>query len=118
VIFCPPNSSSIPYLDDAIPPSRFVSFSYSVPVFTRSIIPSPTPSNSSSSSNALFKIADNGSVKVTISLPGLSIITCGDTPVPLDCALPPTNCIDAVLSAELPPSINANSSTSNVRYNS
>ena len=30
VVFCPPKVSSIPYLDEAMPPSKFIWFSYSV----------------------------------------------------------------------------------------
>mgnify|MGYP003317545179 CR=1 FL=1 len=123
VVLVPPRVSSIPYLDGAMPPSKLIWFSKSVPVLIKSIIPSPNrciPSlsvySSSSSSNALLRMSPRGTVKVTMSLPSFSTKIWCSIPVPDDPEVPATNAMFFAFSLDLPPSMNANSSTSKVRY--
>ena len=83
----------------------------------KSGIPSGAPVGIISSKD-LSANTDRGSVNKFIEVPAVVRITCGNTPAAELSATPPSNCTIASSVAALPPSINANSSTSNVTNNS
>ena len=101
-----------------IPPSKLIWFSKSVPVVTKSAIPLPAPSFSKISWNALSWRVAIGTVRVVIVDPDSVIITCGLSRAAELPATPASNWTVASSLDGIPPSINANSSISNVNNSS
>ena len=118
VVLVPPWVSSIPYNELYSPPSKLIWLAYSVEVFTKSGMPSPAPAFSAISWNFLLLKVEIGSVNNVIVSPFETKTIWGSFPDGALAAVPASNWTIASKVDGIPPSINANSSTSNVTRSS